>query len=76
MWVVRCGAVVGGCKPILVFSLGQAEQYQTICCIGYGISNKLLIWVIVVLHTELQSYGFLNNFLVISENLEQFIFSD
>ena len=39
---VRCGGWMGGlwCKPIIVFSLVQAEQ--------------LSIWVVFVLHTEFQ----------------------
>ena len=38
-WIVQCGGVV--CKPILVFSLTQAEQLLTK---GKAQENKLFLW--------------------------------
>ena len=38
-WMVQCGGVV--CKPILVFSLAQAEQLLTK---GKTQENRLFLW--------------------------------
>ena len=55
-----CGGMVGGrvvCKPILVFSLSQAEQFKfgtEICCMmGWNSNCWILVSVLVFVCTNL-----------------------